>query len=433
MFADSRDSGLVRGIGPWGLAAGVVNGVVGAGIFSLPAAMSQAAGSLAPLAYVICALAMAAVVTCFAEAGSRLPTSGGPYGYVAAAFGLLPGFIAGMLIWQSSVLACGGIAAGMADALVSPTEFHGLARAGIILAVIGGIAAVNLRGVRGASRLVAGATAIKLIPLLFFVVVGAVVIPHASATPGVPAIHGDFGRAIILALFAFCGMETVLGASGEVADPARTLPRALGGAMLFVLVLYIAIQIIAQRLLGPDLAHATAPLAEAAARIGPGAGALLLGGATLSMAAWIGSDILGAPRLLFAFARDRRLPALLGRLSSGARVPANAIIIHASLAAACALSGSFAQLAVLSTLDTAALYIMGCAAALVLHRRRLQTAGGTLHIRLLPVAAVIGVASMLGLILVARPLEILGLLATIVVNALIFWAMGRVNQGETVI
>ena len=166
MFADSRDSGLVRGIGPWGLAAGVVNGVVGAGIFSLPAAMSQAAGSLAPLAYVVCALAMAAVVTCFAEAGSRLPTSGGPYGYVAAAFGLLPGFIAGMLIWQSSVLACGGIAAGMADALVSPADFHGLARAGIILAVIGGIAAVNLRGVRGASRLVAGATAIKLITVV---------------------------------------------------------------------------------------------------------------------------------------------------------------------------------------------------------------------------------------------------------------------------
>ena len=426
----------MRGIGTWALAAGVVNGVVGAGIFSLPAAMSQAAGSLAPLAYVVCALAMAAVVTCFAEAGSRVPTSGGPYGYVAAAFGLLPGFIAGMLIWQSSVLACGGIAAGMADALVPPTLFHGLARAAVILAVIGGIATVNLRGVRGASRLVAGATAIKLLPLLFFVVAGAFAMPHGATAIGLPAqpsaLGADFGRAIILALFAFCGMETVLGASGEVANPARTLPRALGGAMLFVLVLYVAIQVMAQRLLGPELAHAAAPLAEAASRIGPGAGALLLAGATLSMAAWIGSDILGAPRLLFAFARDRRLPALFGRLSEGARVPANAIVIHASLAAAFALSGSFAQLAVLSTLDTAALYIMGCAAALVLHRRRLQTAGGTLHLRLLPLAAGVGMVSMLGLILVARPFEILGLVATIVVNALIFWAMGRVYRQEAV-
>ena len=398
--------------------------------------MSQAAGGLAPLAYVVCALAMAAVVTCFAEAGSRVPTSGGPYGYVASAFGLLPGFIAGMLIWQSSVLACGGIAAGMADSLVSPTAFHGLARAAVILAVIGGIAAVNLRGVRGASLLVAGATAVKLLPLLVFVVAGAFALPHVAATAGLPAqpnaLGADFGRAIILALFAFCGMETVLGASGEVANPARTLPRALGGAMLFVLVLYVAIQVIAQRLLGPDLAHAAAPLADAAARIGPGAGALLLAGATLSMAAWIGSDILGAPRLLFAFARDRRLPALFGRLSDGARVPANAIVIHASLAAAFALSGSFAQLAVLSTLDTAALYIMGCAAALVLHRRRLQTAGGTLHLRLLPLAAGVGMVSMLGLILVARPFEILGLVATIVVNALIFWAMGRVYRREAV-
>jgi amino acid transporter len=418
----------VRGIGTWALAAGVVNGVVGAGIFSLPASMAAAAGDRAPWAYVLCAVAMAAVVTCFAEAGSRVPTSGGAYGYVEAAFGPLPGFIAGMLIWASSVLACGGIAAAIADALVSPTLFHGLARAGIILGIIGCIVAVNLRGVRGAARLVTGATAIKLIPLLFFVVAGTLASAALPAAAAVPATHADFGRAMILALFAFCGMETVLGASGEVSNPAHTLPRALGLAMLFVLLLYISIQLVAERLLGADLAHASAPLAAAAARISPGAGFLLLAGATLSMAAWIGSDILGAPRLLFAFARDRRLPALFGRLSPSARVPANAIVIHASLAAAFALSGHFEGLAVLSTLDSAGLYILSCAAAFVIHRRRLQTAGGSLHLRALPLAALVAVLSMTALICAAQPLEIFGLFATMGVSAVIFVIMGRVAR-----
>ena len=75
-----RDAVLRRHIGPLALAAAVVNGVVGAGIFTLPAAMAQAAGSEAPVAYLLCALAMSAVVLCFAEAGSRLPTSGGANG-----------------------------------------------------------------------------------------------------------------------------------------------------------------------------------------------------------------------------------------------------------------------------------------------------------------------------------------------------------------
>jgi amino acid transporter len=420
-----RDAGLVRGIGTWALAAGIVNGVVGAGIFSLPAAMAQAAGDLAPLAYVICAVAMAAVVTCFAEAGSRVPTSGGAYGYVEAAFGELPGFVAGMLIWASSVLACGGIAAAVADALVPAGLWNGFARAAIIVGVIGFIAVVNLQGVRGASRLVAGATAIKLLPLAFFVVAGAFASPGtAAAAPA--AIHMDFGRGVILALFAFCGMETVLGASGEVSDPARTLPRALGGAMLFVLLLYVSIQLVAQHLLGPALGDATG-LSEAAERIGPGAGLLLLVGATLSRAAWIGSDILGAPRLLFAFARDGRLPAMLARLGPGARVPANAIVIHSALAAAFALAGNFTQLAVLSTLDTAGLYILGCAAAFVIHRRKLQTAGGSMHLRLLPLAAFVGIVSMAALICVAQPVEIFGLFATIAVSAVIFTVMGRKN------
>jgi len=423
-----RDGGLVRGIGTWALAAAIVNAVVGAGIFSLPAAMAQAAGALAPWAYLLCSVAMAAVVTCFAEAGSRVPTSGGAYGYVEAAFGPLPGFIAGMLIWASSVLACGGIAAAIADALVSPTQFYGLARAGVILGVIGVIVAINLRGVRGAARLVTGATAIKLVPLLVFVIAGALASGALPATAAAPASHADFGRAMILALFAFCGMETVLGASGEVSNPARTLPRALAAAMLFVLLLYISIQLVAERLLGADLAHAASPLAAAAARITPAAGMLLFAGATLSMAAWIASDILGAPRLLFAFARDRRLPALFGRLSPGARVPANAVVIHASLAAALALTGHFEGLAVLSSLDSAGIYILGCAAAFVIHRRRLQTAGGSLHLRVLPLAALVGVGSMAVLICAARPLEIFGLFATMGASAVIFLVMGRVAR-----
>jgi amino acid transporter len=416
---------LLRRIGPFSLAAAIINGVVGAGIFSLPSAMSQAAGERAPLAYLLCAVAMGMVVTCFAEAGSRLPTSGGVYGYVAETLGPLPGFLCGMMTWMASVLACGGIASAFAGTIGSVLPFcaSGPGRAGVILAAIGGIALVNLGGVRGGAGLVSASTVIKLLPLLLFVALGMWAVHGVSASHGPPP--QAFSRAVILGVFAFSGMETVLGASGEVADPNRTLPRALFGAMGFVLLLYVAIQVVAQRLLGPDLAKQVAPLAAAAFRVNHAAGAVLVAGAALSMLGWIGSDILGAPRVLFAFARDGLLPGVLGAVHPRTHVPHVAIIFHAALAAALAISGSFTALAVASTLNTAGVYILGCVAAWVLHRNGTARAGVPLNLRVLPAAAALGMASMAVLIAAAARAEIFGLAAVLVASTALYVAMRR--------
>jgi amino acid transporter len=402
-----------------------VNGVVGAGIFSLPAAMGAAAGARAPLAYLACAVAMGMVVTCFAEAGSRMPTSGGVYGYVADAFGGLAGFLCGMMTWMSSVLACGGIAGAFAGTVgtVAPVAASGLGRAAVIVLAIGGIAAVNLRGVRGAAGLVSVSAAIKLLPLLLFVGLGFF---GARAMPGLASgpLSSGFARAVILGIFAFSGMETVLGASGEVRDPHKNLPRALFGAMGFVLLLYVAVQLVAQKLLGAALAHEAAPLAAAASRVSAAAGGVLVAGAALSMLGWIGSDILGAPRLLFAFARDGLLPVVLGRVHARTHVPYVAILAHAGLAAGLAISDSFSGLVVASALNTAGVYFLGCGAAWVLHRRGTAHASGApINLRVLPVASCLGMASMGVLVGVAEFSEKVGLFAVIAGSTVLYVAM----------
>src|ERR1051325_2914268 len=93
------DSALVRVLGVWGLAAGIVNITIGGGIFRLPAGVAAAVGAAAPLVYVVCAVAMGFIVLCFAEAGSRVSLTGGLYAYVEVAFGPIVGFIAGVLLW----------------------------------------------------------------------------------------------------------------------------------------------------------------------------------------------------------------------------------------------------------------------------------------------------------------------------------------------
>ncbi len=416
-------------MGPWSLAAGVVNLVVGAGIFAVPGALAESLGVYAPLAFLACAAAIGAVAVCFAEAGSRIPTSGGVYGCIEAAFGPFTAYVAGTLLWFGNVLACGGVAAALADVVVSalPPPYQGPGRVAAVIVVIGGLGVVNFGGVARGAKLVNTATLVKLIPIAIFVVVGAGAMHGTNFTQDSHASLAGLDRALILAMFTFVGMETTLCASGEVVQPARSIPRALAMSLTFIALLYVAIQFIAQGILGDSLAHSRVPLADAMARISPTLRVLMLAGAAVSMFGWLGSDILCSPRILFALARDGVLPRVLGRVHMRFRSPHFAIAFYCALAVGLALSGTFAELAVLSTLAIAPLYVAGCASAWRLAHRRVALAGEPLNFRWLGTAVVFGITSMLVLIGLASRAEIVGLGAIIIVSGVVYLLQSRLR------
>ena len=428
----TRDAGLVRSIGPWGLTASTINIVIGAGIFALPGAIAAAIGAYAPLAFLACAIAMGAVAYCFAEGGRRIATSGGCYGYIETAFGPRIAFITAIVFVVSNCLACAGIISalsGIAAALVPP-ELAVPARVAAVLGVIGLIATVNIRGVTAGTRFIGVVTALKLVPLVVFVVAGIHAVDPANfvLTSG-PSV-GGVGRALILGVFAFTGMESPLSASGEVRDPGRTIPIALLSLMLVITALYVSIQLVAQGILGASLAGSATPLADAMAHVHPALRTLLLAGAAVSMFGWIGSDLLSAPRMLFALGRDGLLPTALGTLHTHTHAPYVAILWYAAAAAVLALSGTFAELAVLATLGSAAIYIAGCAAVWQLARRVPNRGpGGPVVSGWLRVAVVVGILSMTLTIALGSWSEIGGLAVLITVSAGGYWQHGRWSTG----
>jgi len=394
---EQRDRGLVQVVGPLGLAANVINIVIGAGIFVLPATIAGVIGPAAPLVYLASAIAMGAIALCFAEAGSRVPTSGGPYGYAEAAFGPFVGFVMAVFVWLSAVLGSAGIAAALMDVLAgfAPAIGTPIARGGVIVVLYVALAAVNIAGAAPGVRLVGVTTIAKLIPLVVFLAVGAFLVRPENLTIAVAPQAGDFGRAMLLAVFAFSGMETALAVSGEVRAPARSVPIGLLAAMVGVTLIYILIQIVAQGVLGADLARSTAPLSDAMAGFSPGLANLLLAGAAISMSGYLAGNALSAPRLLFAAARDGFLPSWLAAIHPRTHAPTAAIIVHLAIAAALALTGTFIELAILSTLATVGIYVLGCAASVALHRRGVATVGEPLRFRATVPAASIGIVSML--------------------------------------
>src|SRR5882762_7667311 len=97
--------GLVRGIRRWDLVAITINGIIGAGIFGLPAKVYNLIGSYSLIAFVACALVVTLIILCFAEVGSRFDETGGPYLYAREAFGPAVGFEVGWLIWLARLTA----------------------------------------------------------------------------------------------------------------------------------------------------------------------------------------------------------------------------------------------------------------------------------------------------------------------------------------
>lgn len=375
----ASETGLVRAIGARQLTASIINVTIGAGIFVLPAAVAAGLGPAAPVAYIVCAVLMALIVCCFATAGSRVSLTGGLYAYVEVAFGPFVGFLAGVLYFFMATFAVASVASAFAGSVGAawPQTATPVGRSMVIVALFAGLAGVNVRGVKPGVRLVELMTALKLLPLVVLAAAGIwLVNPEYLRWPAVPAVSA-VGRTAIILIFAFVGLEVALVPSGEVRDPARTVPRALFSALAITTTLYLLIQGVAQGLLGPAMAeHAAAPLAEAASRVlGHGGRLLVLAGAMVSMFGYVSGDMLGSPRALFAFARDGSLPSVLARVHPRFHTPYVAIAVHACIVGTLAASSSFTQLAIVANVAALTLYLMCVVASYELQRRNVRADG----------------------------------------------------------
>ena len=363
--ATSEES-LVRGIGTLALAAAIVNITIGGGIFRLPGNIASSLGAAAPVAYLVCGAAMALIVYCIADAGSRVPLTGGPYAYVGAAFGPYAGFISGVLLWMIGTFAAAAVAtlfAANVGRLVPALSGYAMESLLVVVALVFW-SAVNMRGVTLGSRLNSIATIAKLVPLLLVAVAGLFFIRAENLEWAHTPAAADVARTSLLLIFAFAGIEVAVVPGGEVRDPARTVPRAIALAMIGITALYIVLQVVAQGILGPALATGTvAPLADAAgASLGEGGRALLLAGAAISMFGYIGGMTLSMPRVVYAFARDGFLPKVLAGVDTVHHAPRAAIAVQSGITLALALTGSFERLAIFANIAALALYF-GCAVA----------------------------------------------------------------------
>lgn len=393
--ARDRDEGLIRAIGPGALAVSIVNLTVGGGIFVLPGLVAAELGAAAILAYVVCAIAVALVFLCFAEIGSRVTRSGGAYAYIEEAFGPLAGSMASVLLWFGwNVLSDAALMVALADtvARAEPSLGEPAPRALFIIAVCAGLAGVNVVGVRAGLRVLVVTTTAKLVPLALMIVAGLFAISVQHLLVAEWPTPQRIGAGSLVLFFAFAGAESGLHASGEIEDPTRTVPRGIALGMATILFLYLGLQTVAQGVLGPALATSTAaPLAAVARAVfGAWGGGMLVAATAISIFATLSGDMLAAPRVVFAAARDGHLPAWLGGVHPRYRTPHRSVVFVAAVIGGLALTGTFKPLAVVASGSILLVYAGVSLSVVRLRARDGRPANGTF---VLPGGALVPVLS----------------------------------------
>lgn len=362
---------LIRAVGLFSATLIAVNGMVGSGIFVLPAVVAKLLGPAALSAYLSAGLATALIVLCFAEVGSKFDRSGGPYLYARVVFGDWVGFGIGWMTLLARITSVAAISNAFTSYLgfFWPVFASGPGRVAAITAALAALTIINIRGVRYGTFANDVLTVSKLAALSFFVIAGLFFLdpnrPPAWTLPD-PA---NLRQASLLLIFAFGGFEFASVPGDELVRPKRNLPIAMLLGTAIVAVLYFSIQFVAQGTL-PDLAASATPLASAGRRfLGEWGGLLLTAGAIISTTGTNSALMLVTPRIIYAMADGGQLPAIFARVHPRLRTPVAAIIAAGVIGWASAMYSQFASLAAISAIARLLSYMATCLAVPVLRRR----------------------------------------------------------------
>jgi basic amino acid/polyamine antiporter, APA family len=374
MQNDAQPS-LIRAIGRWSLVALVINSIIGSGIFGLPSSVAALVGKRSPVAVLLAGAIVSVVIACYAEVSSYFSEAGGPYLWTRTAFGRLIGIETGWLLWLVRLTAPAANANVFVNYLAEfwPQAKDTFPRFIILTTLIGVLAFVNYRGVRGGTHFSNISTIAKLLPLFIIIVAGVVYVLSGHPPSFLQQPAPGFNRwvqAMLLLIFTYGGFEGALILMAEAKNPRRDAPFALFAALLTCAVVYTLVQWVVVRVLN-DPIHTDRPLA-AAARVlmGPPGAALVAVGALIATYGYLSANMLSVPRITFALAEQRDFPQIFAAVHPRFHTPYFSIAIFAVLTWLFSLFGSFSWNVTLSSVARLFCYAFGCAALPVLRSRR---------------------------------------------------------------
>jgi APA family basic amino acid/polyamine antiporter len=350
-YASANKPSLARQLGLFDATMLVMGGIVGSGIFINPCVVAQQVHTPALIlgAWIFGGVVGVGGAFIWAELAATLPEVGGQYAYLREAYHPAVAFLYGWVLLL--VIQTGGMAAvsiTFARYFLELTGVHSpdwmVATAALAILTL-----INCLGVKTGGRTQSALMVMKIVAISALVIAGLALTGRQVTVP--TAIEREwsltsFGAAMVPVLFAYGGWQTANFLAGEVKEPKKNLPRGLLFGVLGVVVLYIAVNWVCLRSLGPQALAATTTPATAVMRLALGQrGATFIAAAiAISTLGFLSQSILTAPRVYFAMAEDGLFFRAIAWLDPRTRVPVVAIVLQSVWTMVIALSGRYEQI-----------------------------------------------------------------------------------------
>lgn len=324
--------------------------IIGTGIFVSIAIATQVAGNGIILSVVIAALLATLNGLSSAQLAAAHPVSGGTYEYGYRFINSWFGFTAGWMFMlaksasaATAVLGCIGYlyyAIGIDSAGLMITASGLLLLIIMAFLVSGGIQRSNTANKWIVSITLAGLLAL-LISALF--VNGYPIRPITDVFSGTEWTSVLFGSALMFVAYTGYGRIATLGE--EVAEPGKTIPRAIILSMIIIVLIYLAVSLTALQALGADAFGNTvdgeaAPLMIVAQSLSlPVIGPVMTFTAITAMLGVLLNLFLGLSRVLLGMARRGDVPGFISRINPVSQSPVAAVWITCAIIGLLVLSG----------------------------------------------------------------------------------------------
>ena len=333
----------------------VMGGIVGSGIFINPYVVARQVHTPALIlgAWILGGVVGVGGAFIWAELAATLPEVGGQYAYLREAYHPAVAFLYGWVLLL--VIQTGGMAAVSITFARYFLELTGMHAPDWIVATaaLATLTLINCLGVKTGGRTQSALMVMKIVAISALVLAGlALTGKHVAITTAAQRDRSrewsltSFGAAMVPVLFAYGGWQTANFLAAEVKEPTKNLPRGLLLGVLGVAVLYIGVNWVCLRSLGPQGLAATTTPATAVMRLALAQrGAMFIAAAiAISTLGFLSQSILTAPRVYFAMAEDGLFFRAIAWLHPRTRVPIVAIVLQSVWTMVIALSGRYEQI-----------------------------------------------------------------------------------------
>jgi Amino acid transporters len=387
----------------------VMGGIVGAGIFANPSEVAHRVHTpfLILGVWVLGGLFAMCGAFIWAELATRLPAAeGGQYVYLREAYHPAVAFVYGwglLLVTQT-----GGMAA---VAVIFASYFHALTGVGwndsviaaLVLLVLTGI---NCLGARAGSNVQSAFMLLRIAAIAGLVIFGFALGSNSLKSEPLLAAPVSFGllksvgSAMVPVAFAYGGWQTATFVAGEMRDARRDLSRGLLMGVAGVVALYLAVNFVCLRVLGPaGLDATTTPASDVMrAALGTRGAQWIAAGIAISTLGFLSQSMLTAPRVYYAMALDGVFFASVGKLSQHSRAPVVAIILQGLAAIVIACSGTYGQILNFEVTVDFIFFAMTAASLFILRRRQIGSDTVTYRVPGHPFTTILFVLSCVGIV-----------------------------------